>query len=86
VIIHVLNYDYDGNLDHFRPKKNILIRLDPSAFGLKNDGYHCAAFSPDREDPIDLTCSQAGGYVEIEIPELNLYEVIVLRPREESSP
>jgi hypothetical protein len=79
VIVHVLNYDYDSNRDYFRPKKNILIRLDPSAFGLKKDRYHCTAFSPDRKYPIDLTCSQADGYVEIELPELHLYEVIVLR-------
>lgn len=86
VIIHVLNYDYDCDQDYFYPKKNLFIRVDPSAFGLKRVSNYCTAFSPDRRDPIDLTCRPVGGYLEIKIPELQLYEVIVLRPRAEPSP
>jgi hypothetical protein len=86
VIIHVLNYDYDSGRDDFRPKENVLVRLDPSAFRLKKGKYYCAAYSPDREGPVDLACSQAGRYVEIELPRLYISEVIVLRPQEESSP
>jgi hypothetical protein len=86
VIIHVLNYDYDADRDSFHPKENLLIHLNPSAFGLNGSNYCCTAFSPDREGSIDLTCVGREAYLEVAIPELQLYEVIVCRPREESSP
>jgi hypothetical protein len=80
-IVHVLNYDYDSEHDAFRPKEDVSIRLDPSAFGLSGESFRCTALSPDRDGPIDLACIRRGEYLEMTIPLLRQYELIICTPR-----
>ena len=80
IIMHVLNYDYVPDTDEFRPKHNLKIRLDMSAFDvlLQNAARQCVASSPKRAESILLDCRQRGEYLELTIPELFHYELIII--------
>ena len=86
-VIHVLNYDYDPEQDYFRPKRNVILRVKTSAFGLSQENnVLCTAYSPERDTPMKLSCWQTEDYSEIKIPELNTYEVLVIKGGEDFSP
>jgi hypothetical protein len=78
-IMHVLNYDYVPDTDEFRIKHDLKVRLDMSAFdALQNTASQCMAYSPERAESILLDCQQTDEYLEITIPELSQYELIVI--------
>ena len=80
VILHMLNYDYDSDLDDFKRKENLEIRIKNSDFGfLPNDDLDCCAFSPCRSDSLGLLYEQEGEYLTIKVPDLYIYELIVIR-------
>lgn len=83
-VIHVLNYDYDEGKDDFRPLNSLNVLLRPAKFGLpRAEEYTCLAYSPERCDPSDLPCKYMpdSGKLEITIPELHIYEILVVSPR-----
>ena len=52
-----------------------------SAFDvLQNTASQCRAYSPERAESILLDCQQIEEYLEIAIPELFQYELIVIEP------
>lgn len=77
-VLHVLNYAYDPENDYFEKQRRLSIRVNLEDFGLAGE-LSCRAYSPERPDPITLTVVAAPeGYVEISLPELEQYEVLVL--------
>lgn len=80
IIMHVLNYDYIPDSDEFQPKHNLEIQLDLSAFDLLGQGAasQCLAYAPQRAEPVLLDCRQIEEYLDITIPELFHYELIVI--------
>jgi hypothetical protein len=86
-VIHVLNYDYDPEQDYFRPKRNVILRVKTSAFGLSQENtVLCTGYSPERDTPIKLSCRHIEGYLELKIPELSIYEVLVIKGGKDFSP
>jgi hypothetical protein len=80
VVLHVLNYDYDPELDQFQTQYNLSFQVDPSAFGFTpEDTIRCRAYTATRDVPLELPCDQTDGYMHISLPELNMYELVVLR-------
>lgn len=80
VLMHLLNYDYLPDSDEFEPKHNLTIRLDLSIVdGLGEDTKsQCMAYAPQRVEPMLLDCRQVGDQLEMTVPALFQYELIVI--------
>ncbi len=79
-VIHVLNYAYVPDEDRFETQRGVAFRVKAEDFGLiLTDSLRCRAYAPERSEPIALSpIASSDGYVEIAIPELGMYEVVIL--------
>ena len=81
-VIHVLNYDYMGEEDAFHTQRDVVVHIDPDAYGLpRADAYSCKTYSPDHTDPMDIPCKKENGYLTITLPALRIYEVLIVVPK-----
>ena len=59
---------------------SLLLFLCSGTTGLSQENdVLCTAYSPERDTPMKLSCSQTEDYSEIKIPELNTYEILVIK-------
>ena len=74
VVIHVVNYDYKKWNDKITSKEDINISIKKPNFDIKG----AYIISPDYEENITVLPSYRGDYINITIPLLKIYDVIVL--------
>ena len=78
VVIHLVNYDYKKWNDEVVAKKNINISIRKPDFEIKS----CYVISPDFDDNISIALHENGNYINITVPLLEIYDVIVLESKE----
>jgi hypothetical protein len=72
ILVHLVNYDYSFNEDTFRGKKDIRIKLRIS------EVCYIKLISPEIEEKNILQFSVEGNYTTFTVPELKVWDVIVI--------
>jgi hypothetical protein len=74
VVIHLVNYDHTMWNDKVSPKENVNIRIKKPDFEV-GSAY---LISPDFEENVTVVPSIEGDYIDITVPSLNIYDVVVI--------
>ena len=74
VVIHLVNYDYTKWNDGVVPKENINIRIKKPSFDVKG----AYIISPDCKENLTVLMSCEGDYINMTVPSLKIYDVVVL--------
>ena len=74
VVVHLVNYNHRRWNDKVKTKHNLAIRIKEPDF-IVNQAY---VLSPSRNEKIMLAYDVDNGYVEMTIPELKVYAVVVI--------
>ncbi len=82
MVIHIVNYDYTKWNDKIKPKKDITISIRKPDFDVKN----IYIISPDYKENITVLPVYNGDYINITIPSLKIYDVIVLTENTKNIP
>ncbi len=77
-VIHLVNYDYKKWNDEVVVKKNINISIRKPNFEIKS----CYVISPDFDDNMSIALHENGNYINITVPLLEIYDIIVLESKE----
>jgi hypothetical protein len=78
VMLHLVNYSYDYKTHSFTPQTAIKVRMElPPAD--KNKSWQAVYLSPDFAGEQVLTTATNGRYIDITVPKLEAYGVVVLR-------
>jgi hypothetical protein len=72
--VHLVNYDYSGDLDRVEIKKDVELRVR-----LPFEAARATSVRPGA-DHVDVDCVADGDHRFIRLPELGLYTIVVLRP------
>jgi len=76
MIIHLINYDHNFKNDKVRIKKDIMIKIKkPDFYTERSKAY---MISPDFKGRITLPAILRDGYIELKIPELKVYSIVIL--------
>jgi len=76
LIIHLINYDYDKSRDQIHPRKNLMLVIrKPAWYKPGRDSYYV---SPDYSGRKPLRVVEKGEFLELTLPELVGYAVVVL--------
>jgi hypothetical protein len=78
VLVHLINFDYISEEDQMRPKENITLRVKRPSF--YNEGKKVRVYSPDFPADalaLSLTPRLKGDFIELTVPKLDVYSVIV---------
>lgn len=76
MVIHLINYDHNFKNDKVEVKKNIRIRIrKPDFYTGQREAF---MISPDIKNRVTLPIILRDGYLELEIPELIVYNIILL--------
>lgn len=80
MILHLVNYDYDPPTDAFDIKENFIVKvlIDTSK------SWEAVSLSPDFYGQKVLSTTYNNGYINITIPRLEAYNIIVLQENQES--
>jgi len=82
MIIHMVNYDYDAQVDEVNPKEDIQIQIKrPRWLGGRLEVF---LVSPDFKERISLQFDIENGYIGLSISKLNIYDVIVIESKSKS--
>jgi hypothetical protein len=76
IVIHLINYDHNLKNDEVRTQKNIRIRIKKPDF--YTDPTEAFMISPDFKDKIILPIVVRNDYIELRVPELKVYNIIIL--------
>ncbi len=74
VAVHLINYDHALETDSVKQKENLVIRLEKPSFSLLPMAVY---LSPDG-DIIPLAVSQEGNFLQITVPRLSIYGLVVI--------
>jgi hypothetical protein len=79
LVVHLLNYDYDGSTDRVRPQRKLTLKIRMPE-GAKSPSQVLLA-SPDLTGP-DRACTHrfSRGQLEIDVPELGVWSVVYVKP------
>lgn len=78
LVLHVVNYDHDRDTDAVHEKQNVVIRV--KAPGRLRGRLAADVLSPDEGIATDAAVTNKGGFIELTLPRLAVYEVVVVRP------
>lgn len=76
VVVHLLNYDHDLKTDRVVPKSNLVLRIKRPEFPPEENAI---LLSPDTNEVLSLKTTYHDDHVEIIIPHLEVYSLVVLR-------
>jgi len=76
LVIHLINYDHNLKNDKVKNKRNLRIRIKkPDFYTEQREAF---MISPDFKGRITLPIILRNGYLELKIPELKVYNIIIL--------
>jgi len=76
VVVHLLNCDHDLKTDRVVPKSNLVLRIKRPEFPPEENAI---LLSPDTNKVLSLKTTYHDDHVEIIIPHLEVYSLVVLR-------
>ena len=79
IVIHLVNYDYNRWNDGVNVRENINIRIEKPCFDVKS----AYVISPDYDENLTISFHANENYINITIPFLKIYDVVVLSENEE---
>ena len=76
IVVHLVNYDHDRKTDKVNPKANLILLIKKPDFNIKGIAY---VISPDFKKNVTLSPKILDKHVEVKIPELKVYNVVVIQ-------
>lgn len=73
IVVHLLNYDYEASTDTITPKKGIQLSLRKDKFRAER----AYVVTPEQPSPTELEINESDSYVEVRIPEINIWSLII---------
>lgn len=74
LVCHVLNRSFDANADKLVVRQNVTVGLNKKIFGGR--GHQKCELLVERKSPVDLPVREKGEFVEVTIPQLELWGVL----------
>ncbi|MEM7231616.1 MAG: hypothetical protein AAF517_05560, partial [Planctomycetota bacterium] len=81
IIVHLVNADYDPESDRMRSKRDVILRVRrPDFYRFPREAHVYSPDLPEGADdkPLALPPTVRGGFIEVIVPELEVYSVVVL--------